>query len=121
MKLIIAGGRDYKFDAQDRMFLDNLRGRQASLSDPIEEVITGGAPGADTCGYIWAVESRLPTKTFRAAWKMYGNAAGPIRNREMAQHCGKDGILVLFPGGKGTASMRREAQSVGMKILEPKP
>jgi hypothetical protein len=46
MKLIIAGGRDYKFTKSDLEKLDSIEG--------ITEVVSGGARGADKCGEIWA-------------------------------------------------------------------
>lgn len=43
---------------------------------------------------------------------------GPIRNHEMAEYVGPGGLCILFPGGRGTASMRREALAVGLTVIE---
>lgn len=108
MKLIIAGGRDTFLLKKDYQFIDEL------LPD-ITEVIQGGATGIDNCGKQWAKNKELPVKTFRANWKEHGMAAGPLRNAEMAHYAD---AVVLFPGGKGTNSMRHEAKKAGIKIYD---
>lgn len=50
------------------------------------ELISGGAPGADSLGERFATEMQFPVKLFPADWDTYGTAAGPIRNRQMAEH-----------------------------------
>lgn len=105
MKTVIAGGRDYRLTEADYLWLDTLK---------ITEVITGGARGADTGAFDWAWSRRIPVQSFPADWKAYGRAAGPIRNTEMAQRAEQ---CVLFPGGRGTESMRREAEKRGLKIV----
>lgn len=53
-------------------------------------------------------------KRFPADWKSHGRAAGPIRNEPMAEYA--DGVA-LFPGGRGTASMKREAAKRGLRVF----
>lgn len=114
MKTIIAGGRNYQFSLQDEEFLD-------SIMDSITEVVEGGASGADRCARNWAIKRGIPVKTFKADWDKYGNAAGPIRNRQMAEYAfANGGQCVLFPGGKGTDSMYNEALTAKLKIYERK-
>ena len=85
------------------------------LVDDIVEVVSGGAAGADREGEKWAAGWGLPVKKFPADWKMHGKAAGPIRNREMAQYAD---AVALFPGGKGTADMFNEATKAGLMIYD---
>lgn len=108
MKTIIAGGRDYFFSLEDEAFLDSL---------PITEVVCGCAKGADTCGEEWALERGLPVKRFPAKWDKFGLGAGHIRNRQMALYAE---VVVLFPGGKGTASMHKTAKELGLTIHKMK-
>src|SRR5262245_60137320 len=108
MKLIIAGGRDYKLTEADYMRLDELW-RQAE----IEEVVSGGASGADRCGEQWAGQHNIPVKRFVPQWEAFGKAAGPMRNRAMA---GYADAVALFPGGRGTESMYNEAKKAGIEI-----
>lgn len=59
-------------------------------------------------------------KVFDAAWMGKGDAAGPIRNREMAQFAKKQGggYCVCFPGRRGTFSMFEEARKAGLSIID---
>ena len=102
---IIAGGRDYNITMSDEAWLDTL---------PIREVVSGGASGVDAGGEAWAKKRGIPIKRFPADWKTHGRAAGPIRNRQMAEYAD---AVVLFPGGRGTDSMRREAERQGLRIF----
>lgn len=114
MTLIIAGGRDYKFTSADIARLDALAKERGVM-----RVYTGGEPGADECGSEWAASRDIEARTFAAQWKRYGASAGPIRNREMANaaisRC-EPVIVVLFPGGKGTADMASVARERGFTI-----
>jgi hypothetical protein len=102
---IIAGGRDYNLTLSDEAWLATL---------PIREVVSGGASGADAGGEAWAKKRGIPIKRFPADWKTHGRAAGPIRNRQMAEYAD---AVVLFPGGRGTDSMRTEAERQGLRIF----
>jgi hypothetical protein len=108
MKLIIAGGRNYRFTPEDRERLD-------ALFPEVIEVVSGGASGANYQGEAWAARHGIPVKTFQPDWKTHGRAAGPIRNQEMAEYAD---AVALFPGGRGTQSMYREAIRAGIKIFD---
>lgn len=107
MKLIVAGGRNYFLSKQD---FDNLD----QLPITITEIVSGCATGADAGGEAYAKKHNLPIKRFPPDWKLYGKAAGPMRNIQMAQYAD---AVVLFPGGKGTESMRREAEKYCLQIF----
>jgi hypothetical protein len=110
MRVIIAGGRDYVAGSGDWEFLDKFH-----KHNTVTEVVSGGATGADTAGRIWGDSVGIPVRTFLPDWEKHGRAAGPIRNREMARYAD---VVILFPGGAGTESMRREAQEAGIAIVE---
>ena len=57
----------------------------------------------------------LSGKRFPADWDKHGRAAGPIRNAQMARYAD---AVALFPGGRGTASMRRVAEKAGITVYE---
>ena len=105
-KFIIAGGRNYKFSSDSRHYLDSL---------PITEVVCGCCSGADEEGKQWALLNDIPITYFPADWAKYGRSAGPIRNREMAQYAD---AVVLFPGGKGTNSMFKEAKKAKILVYD---
>jgi hypothetical protein len=110
MKLIIAGSRSGRLSETDYARLDALHAER-----PVTEVVSGFASGIDKCGETWAVRNRIPVKTFPADWEKYGKAAGPIRNRQMAEYAD---AVALFPGGKGTDSMFAEAQRFDLDIYD---
>lgn len=107
MRTIIAGGRHYQLTGLDKNTLSAL---------PISEVVCGGATGADEGGKQWAEENGIPVKMFPADWKKHGKAAGPIRNREMAEYAES---LVAFWDGKsrGTGSMISIAEDLGLHVV----
>lgn len=111
MKLIIAGGRDFTLGPAHLARLDVLLDR-----DGVTEVVSGACPtGADAGGEEWARVMDIPVRRFPADWTKHGRAAGPIRNAEMAAYAD---AVALFPGGRGTASMRAEAVKHGLRIFD---
>lgn len=113
MRLIIAGGRAYQLTETDIALLDELR--LSRFVAPIEEVVSGMAHGADKCGEDWARSHNIPVKHFPADWKTHGKAAGPIRNKQMAEYAD---AVALFPGGRGTQNMYEEAKRAGLEIYD---
>jgi hypothetical protein len=111
MRLIIAGGRNV---AETDVY-------RALLVCPwtnadITEVVSGCAKGADTFGEEWARRMSIPVMHFPANWELYGRAAGPIRNREMATHA--DALLAVWDGqSPGTKDMIRVAELLGLKVF----
>jgi hypothetical protein len=111
MKILVAGGRDYKNEALVNKVLDNLDPKPTC-------VIQGGALGADRLGFWWAVKNNIPQKTYLAKWDLHKKAAGPIRNALMLSENPDIELAVLFLGGRGTEDMRQKLTKKGIKILE---
>ena len=111
MKLIIAGGRSYRLSDVDRKVLHNLANNEIEVT----EVVHGDCSGVDMDGEYWAESRGLPFKRFPANWQKHGKSAGPIRNREMAEYAD---AVALFPGGRGTNSMHKEAVKAGLRIFD---
>ena len=115
MIVIIAGGRDYQPTTDSAVWLDQLLAKLG-----INGVVSGGAPGADTFGRRWAEDLDIPVKVFMADWEQQGRAAGPLRNEQMAaflklyHQC----AVLLFPGGRGTQSMRNIAKRKRIPVYE---
>lgn len=107
MKVIIAGGREYKFTKTDIEALDELK-------HIITEVVCGEARGADTEGKYWANSHNIPVKSFPADWSK-GRGAGFLRNQEMADY---SDACILFRGNKGTQDMFRRATKGGLTVLD---
>lgn len=111
MKVIVAGGRDF----DDRERLSDVMCELGYLFDDDIEVVSGGAPGADTLGKEWAENLDIPVRVFPAYWDLYHEAAGPLRNKEMAFYA--DELVAFWDGeSRGTRSMIHEAKSRGLKV-----
>lgn len=110
MKTIIAGGRQFSPTPSDREKLDAL-----AMRLPITEVVSGMARGADLFGLQWAHSRGISVKRFYANWKREGIAAGHNRNERMARYAS---ACILFPGGKGTADMKRRARAHNLHLEE---
>jgi len=106
MRLIVAGGRDYYLCCEEYAEIANLAP---------SEIVSGGARGVDSCGEQSALDNEIPCTIFPAEWNTYGRSAGMIRNREMAMYAD---AVVLFPGGKGTDNMYREAYKADIEIFD---
>ena len=97
MRYIVAGGRDFK---NYHLINDVL----PHFIEPGDEIVSGGANGADMCGEYWANTHQIPCKVFPAKWDTYGKAAGFIRNAEMGEYAD---VLIAFwdKRSKGTQHM----------------
>lgn len=115
MRLIIAGGRDFIPYPHHWMWLDMLHDASILNHNRIVQVVCGMARGADLFGKEWAESYGIPVVEFPADWAKHGRAAGPIRNRQMAEVAD---AAVLFPGGNGTKSMHDIAKELGLTIYD---
>jgi len=102
MRILVTGSRTLEDKAQVYRTLSRLHHVKA-----FDELIHGGAAGADSFAHEWAEVNRVPIRVFRADWKRYGRAGGPKRNEEMAA-AGPD-LCVAFSGDNGTADMVKRA------------
>lgn len=108
IRLIIAGPRDY-YD-QEKVFRD-IHTFQGKFG--IDEIIFGGASGVDTLAEEYANLYQIPFKLFPADWEKYGKAAGPIRNRKMAEYA--NALLAFDKGTKGTRNMIQMARKYHLR------
>lgn len=131
MKLIIAGGRDLK---PSFAFISNsIQLLKPYVHGTIKEVVCGKAPGVDTEGEHWAGHMNVPVKYFPAPWddlehpeavikyrkngSQYNAAAGPIRNKQMAEY--GDVLLLIWDGkSSGSANMKLEMEKLGKPVFE---
>ncbi len=116
MKVIIAGSRTIPMTAAYQDLLDIViieSGMQ------ITEVVSGCARGVDRIGERWARDNGIPVKTFpvsKAEWHRVGAAAGPKRNRRMAEYA--DALIAIHRGDSpGTANMIHEAEVRGLRVF----
>jgi len=106
MKLIVAGSRTVRSYNNVKAMLDHLIA--TGMPRPTE-IVSGGASGADMLGEHWAKENGIPIKLFPANWNANGKAAGPIRNRAMAEYA--DAAVCFWDGeSRGTKNMIAEME-----------
>lgn len=110
MKVIIAGGRNFRDYNQLRESCDNILVNQKEV-----EIVSGTAAGADTLGERYAQEKGYEVKKFPAQWDLYGKSAGYKRNQQMAEYA--DGLIAFWDGkSKGTKHMIDIANKMGLKV-----
>lgn len=112
MRVLVCGGRDWTDTGAVYRALDKLR-----RTEQIDAIIEGNARGIDRIAGYWARRNRIDNLKFRADWNTHGKAAGAIRNQKMLDE-GRPDLVVVFPGGRGTADMVRRAKAAGVSVIE---
>ena len=84
MKIAIVGSRSFNdFEKFEELLNANLK------IDDVELIVSGGAPGADTLARKFAIKNNIKIQEFIPNWKLYGRAAGFIRNELIIKNCDK--------------------------------
>lgn len=110
MRILVCGGRDFNdIELFKKVMFNNI--------PPGAEIITGMAKGADHMAWKWGHLMGLVVHEFPADWDTYGKKAGPMRNIQMLVE-GKPDLVIAFPGGTGTAHMKKIARAAGIKVIE---
>lgn len=91
MKVAIIGSRSYTDYDRLKYILDAL-----SEKINIDLIVSGGAKGADTLGYKYAIENNIKTLIFKPEWDKYGKIAGFIRNEQIVKS--SDIVLAFWDG-----------------------
>lgn len=87
VRVIIAGSRDFdNYQLLEQTCDELLKGKEVN-------VLCGMAKGADMLGFRYAKERGYKILRYSANWNKYGMAAGPIRNRKMADNAD---LLIAF-------------------------
>jgi len=68
-------------------------------------------------GEDYATNRNIPLKIFHAEWEEHGKAAGPIRNKQMANYGEK--LLLIWDGeSRGSANMKAEMLKLNKPVYE---
>jgi hypothetical protein len=108
VKVIIAGSRDIT----DFKIVNDVV--QPFIKN-ISEIVCGCAKGVDQLGWEIGEISDTPVKMFPADWKKHGKAAGPIRNRQMAEYA--DAAIVIHNGSRGSLNMIEQMKKLKQTSL----
>lgn len=111
LRVLVCGGRDYADREHVYLVLDLLHRRVG-----VAVLIQGEARGADTLAREWAEARGVPVLPFPADWTRHGRFAGPRRNQRMLDE-GRPGLVLAFPGGRGTMDMTRRARRAGVRVI----
>jgi hypothetical protein len=116
LKIIVAGSRDITdYECVRQAFIESGYWKQYKHSI---EVVCGMAKGIDLLGRDFAQKNGLKVHEFPANWKLYGKAAGHIRNVQMGEFAkASEGRLLAVWDGKsrGTLHMIQWARDNGLK------
>ena len=111
MKVIIAGGRDIKPSIQ------NINWLVKKIGIEVTEVVCGMQRGVDIAGKAWGDFHGIHVEPFPANWTKYGNPAGPIRNKQMAEYA--DALILIWDGrSRGSSSMLSLANSHKLDVYQ---
>lgn len=121
MKLIIAGSRDLHIN---RHFLNSIISYlELERADNLTILNGGCQTGIDKTARAWTERmielcgDTVKLKIFPADWDQHGKAAGPIRNKQMAEEA--DELLLIWDGeSKGSMSMKDEMTRLGKPVRE---
>ena len=82
------------------------------ISKEVNEIVSGGAVGVDTCAAEYANREGLKLTEFLPEYKLYGRAAPIVRNKLIVDYADK--VLVFWNGSsKGTLSVIKYAEKMG--------
>lgn len=109
MRVIIAGSRRHTLTHEQ------IDSALAEAKFRVTTLVCGMAPGVDSSAWEWAKARKIPIDEHPARWSEHGDAAGPIRNREM---CAVADALLAFPSddSRGTKNCISAARSVGLIV-----
>ena len=115
IRLLVCGGRDFNDRAAIHKLVDSLpAGSVVIHGDSGKRDRRGRAIcGADILTGDAAKVRGLEVRPVRAAWRLYGRSAGPIRNQRMLDEEHPTHYF-NFPGGTGTADMVSRCVAAGV-------
>jgi hypothetical protein len=110
--IIVTGSRKWHRPDRVHLILDSYMPRL---------VVEGNCPtGADQHARQWLARHGLPTRSYTADWRRYGDRAGFIRNGIMLHEwCRFPNVRVCafpLPDGSGTQDCMAQARALGMIV-----
>lgn len=114
-KVIIAGSRDFCSEEHYKLLEAQMDQLVLSLGLP-DEIVSGGARGADKLGERYASENGIGIARFVPDWDGLGKRAGFVRNQDMGNY--GDTLVAFWDGqSKGTRHMIEFAIKRGLNVI----
>jgi hypothetical protein len=118
--LLCCGDRHWKDRELIAREIDKVR--RSCRDGELITLVEGEADGADKLSRQWAVKVGIIVHPYPAKWKIYGFAAGPIRNQQMLDEEEIDLVLAFHDDlehSSGTADMVRRAHlaEIPVKVI----
>jgi hypothetical protein len=129
IRVLVTGGRDYTDRDTVARALAHLGDNYIFGVQPEQIVLVHGDckrfkvdgsvdldRSADQLAAQEAADLGWQTDPHPAKWELYGDSAGPIRNKEMVARGAH--YALVFPGGEGTKNCRRLALAAGIPVID---
>lgn len=113
--VMVTGGRDFSDATLVSAGLDYSVALLSSYG-AVVTLVHGAMTGADQLADAEGRRRGWRVRPVPANWPVHGNAAGPIRNRQMVKEWAPD-VCVAFPGGSGTEDAVDAARRGGCCII----
>ena len=97
MKIGIIGSRTLTENEANYKILRDFLNECAPDYFLIEEIISGGAKGADSLAERWAHENNISCQIFKPDWNKHGKKAGLLRNHDIVNN---SNMIIAFWDGK---------------------
>ena len=111
MKLAIVGSRTFN----DYKKLEKEVNAYCPREE-LEEIISGGAKGADSLAEQYACEYGIDLNVIKASWRTYGKQAGYMRNVVIIEQA--DQVIAFWDGeSKGTKHTIDTAKKAGKPVF----
>ena len=110
MRLLICGGRHFDDAARIEIELSLLH-----AISPVSVIIHGGLPGIGVASEVWARKNNVHVIRYPANFSL-GKSGDSTRDEFMLADSRAD-TLLIFPGGRRTAELLREASRELLRIV----
>ena len=111
MNIAIVGGRDFS----DYTLLKERLSRYISIYGVPENIVSGGAKGADALAAQFATEMGLPLLVFKPDYQKYGRGATLVRNTQIIENA--DVVFAFWDGqSKGTKDSITKAKKLQKEL-----
>lgn len=110
MKLAVIGSRSFNDYEKLKREINNL-----DFSNNINEIVSGGARGADSLAEKYAHEYRIKLQVFKPDWNI-GKHAGFLRNSQIIEYA--DAVIAFWDGtSRGTLDSIKKTEKMGKPVV----